>query len=207
MASAALAAAYGGQRERAHDLLAEARRHVEHRPCGSNHAFVTYVEGELVAGEDPAAAIASYVAAIEEARSVGANFVVGVAAVALASAQARVGDAVAAAAAYRHLLDYWYATGRGPQLWTTARNAATLLLAEGHTREAALLLLRAEATPEAATVNPEISRHSGRAFVPVSEVVGQAELEALRSEAARMDAAEIVDAARAVLADIERARG
>ena len=188
LASAALAAGYGGDRAHATALLAEARQRESTSPIGSNHAFITYVEGELVAVDDPAAAIASYVAAVEEARSVGANFVAGVAGVALASARARTGDPATAAAAYSDLLDYWRTTGHGPQLWTTARNAATLLLAEGHPREAALLLLRADATPQAAAVDPDIARHSGRSFVPVSTVVGADELESLRYEAAAMSA-------------------
>ncbi len=199
LASAALAAAYGGDRAQAAALLAEAREHESTSPNGSNHAFLTYVEGELVAVDDPAAAIASYVAAVEEARSVGANFVAGVAGVALASARARTGDPATAAAAYGDLLDYWRTTGHGPQLWTTARNAATLLLAEGHPREAALLLLRADATPQAAAVDPDIARHSGRSFVPVSTVVGADELETLRAEADALSASEVVDAARAAL--------
>ena len=140
-------------------------------PVSSNHAFITYVEGELLAVDDPSTALSSYVAAVEEANRVGASFVAGVASVALASARARTGDPAAAAAAYRGLLDYWRTTGHGPQLWTTARNAAALLVAQGHTREAALLLARADATPQATAVGPDIARHSGRSFVPVSSLV------------------------------------
>lgn len=199
LASAALAAAYGGDRTHATALLAEARQQEATTPNGSNHAFITYVEGELVAVDDPATAIASYVAAVEEARSVGANFVAGVAGVALAAARARTGAPATAAAAYRDLLNYWRTTGHGPQLWTTARNAATLLHAEGHPREAALLLLRADATPQAAAADAEIARHSSRGFVPVSSVIGVEELESLRAEAAALSAGEIVEAAREAL--------
>ena len=126
----------------------------------------------------------------------------GVASVALASARARTGDVAAAATAYRHLLDYWRTTGHGPQLWTTARNAATLLIAEGHPREAALLLLQADATPEAAAVDADIARHSGRSFVPIASVVGGDGLESLRSEVAALSTGEVVDAARAALEEI-----
>ena len=56
----------------------------------------------------------------------GATFVAGVAGVALASVRAKTGDRATAAAAYRDLLDHWRTTGHGPQLWTTARNAAAL---------------------------------------------------------------------------------
>jgi tetratricopeptide (TPR) repeat protein len=202
LASAALAAAYGGDRARAVTVLAEARRHVELRPIGSNHAFVTYVEGELAAADSPEVALVRYTAAVEEARSVGATFVAGVAGVALATLQARIGDPATAAAAYGRLLDAWRASGHGPQLWTTARNAATLLVDHGHSREAALLLLRADATPDAAAVDPEIARHSGRSFVPVETVVDAVELESLRAEVAAMSTKDVIELARAALSRI-----
>ncbi len=199
LASAALAAGYGGDPARARALLDDARRQEATTPNSSNHAFITYVEGELLAVNEPAAAAPAYVAAIEEARSVGANFVAGVAGVGLASAQARTGNLAASAEGFAQLLDFWRSTGHGPQLWTTARNAAALLLAQGHTREAAQLLIRADATPQATTVDPDIARHSGRSFVAVSSVVGAEELEALRAQVPEMSTREIIDAARAAL--------
>jgi predicted ATPase/DNA-binding SARP family transcriptional activator len=202
LASAALAVGYGGDRVHATGLLAEARQLESTSPSASNHAFITYVAGELIAVDDPAAAIACYVAAVEEARSVGASFVAGVAGVALASARARTGDSATAAAAYSDLLEYWRNTGRGPQLWTTARNAAALLIAEGHPREGALLLLHADATPEAASVDPDIARHSGRNFVAVETVVDGAELAALRAELVTMSTKDVIELARAALSRI-----
>ncbi|HEY5845281.1 MAG TPA: BTAD domain-containing putative transcriptional regulator [Microlunatus sp.] len=199
LASAALAAGYDGDRARAVTLLAEARGLESASPNGGNHAFITYVEGELVGVNDTPAAISAYVAAVGEASSVGANFVAGVAGVALASARARTGDPASAAAAYRDLLGYWRTTGHGPQLWTTARNAAALLVAEGFTREGALLLLRADASPEAATVDADIAQHSGRSFLALSHTVDPEALESLRAEAARFSSSEVVDAARSAL--------
>ena len=199
LASAALAAAYDGDRDGARGRLAEARRLEASSPSRSNHAFLTYVEGELVASADPEAAVAAYVAAVEEARSVGATFVAGVADVALASVRARTGDLATAAAAYSRLLDAWRASGHGPQLWTTARNAANLLAGQGHRREAALLLLRAEATPEAAAVDPDIARHSGRSFTPVSSVLAPDEVAELRAEVSTLSTRQVVDQAREVL--------
>lgn len=202
LASAALAAAYGGDPGRALTILAEARRHTTLNPNSSNHAFVVYVDGELAAADDPDAAIRHYTAAVEEARSVGATFVAGVAGVALASVQARIGDPATAAAAYSRLLDAWRRSGHGPQLWTTARNAASLLLDHGHAREAALLLLRADTTPDAAAVDPDIARHSGRSYLPVESVVDADQLSALRAEAATMSAHDVVELARTALAAI-----
>jgi predicted ATPase/DNA-binding SARP family transcriptional activator len=199
LASAALAAAYGGDRARAATLLEAARRQGSTTPVSSNHAFITYVEGELLAVDDPSTAVSSYVAAVEEANRVGASFVAGVASVALASARARTGDPAAAAAAYRGLLDYWRTTGHGPQLWTTARNAAALLVAEGRAREGALLLLSADASPEAAAVDPDIAQHSGRSFLPLSRAVGADALESVRAEGRRLSTSEVIDLARAAL--------
>lgn len=202
LASGALAAAYGGDRARAATILADASRQVELRPSGGNHAFITYVDGELASADNPEVALARYTAAVEEAHSVGATFVAGVAEVAMATLQARIGDVATAAVAYSRLLDAWRTSGHGPQLWTTARNAAALLLAHGHRREAALLLLRADATPDAAAVDPEIARHSGRTFIPVESVVSAEELEGLRAEVATMSTKDVVELARAALSRI-----
>lgn len=199
LASAALAAAYGGDRRRATALLAEVHAPEPLASPSSNHAFVTYVEAELVAVEHPEAAITSYLAAVQEARITGANFVAGVAGVALASAQARTGDRAAAAAAYGRLLDYWRSTGHGPQLWTTARNAAVLLAAQGHAREAALLLLRADDSSKAAAVDADIARHSGRGFLPVTQVLDADSLASLRAETGQLSTGDVVDVARAAL--------
>jgi predicted ATPase/DNA-binding SARP family transcriptional activator len=202
LASAALAAAYGGDRALAAKLLDEARTQESLSPNGGNHAFVTYVEGELAGVDDPDVAFARYTAAVEEARSVGATFVAGVAGVALATLQARIGDPATAATAYGRLLDTWRTSGHGPQLWTTARNAAALLLDQGYVREAALLLLRADATPDAAAVDPEIARHSGRSFVPVETVVDADELEELRAELVTMSTKDVIELACAALSRI-----
>jgi hypothetical protein len=122
--------------------------------------------------------------------------------VALASVRAKTGDRATAAAAYRDLLDHWRTTGHGPQLWTTARNAAALLMAEGHAREAALLLLRADASPESAAVDADIARYSGRSYVAWTDVVGGDAAESLRAEATRLSTRDVIDLARATLGDI-----
>ncbi|HYO41245.1 MAG TPA: BTAD domain-containing putative transcriptional regulator [Nocardioidaceae bacterium] len=199
LASAALAAAYGGDRDQAERLLADAADADALHPCPSSSAFASYVTGELTAVSDPEAAVPAYRTAMAQARSAGASFVEGVASVALASARSRVGEVAPAARAFSSLLDYWLTTGHGPQLWTTARNAASLLLALGHRREAALLVLRAEATPSAAYVDERIARHSGRTHPSVAGVFDDGELAALRREAAALSARQVVDLARRAL--------
>ena len=51
------------------------------------------------------------------------------------------------------LLDYWLSAGDKTQLWTTARNAALLLLEHGHSRPAASLLVAADNAGSAATIS------------------------------------------------------
>ena len=201
-ASAALAAGYGGARSEAERLLGEARAAEARRPCAAHRAFASYVEGELAAVEDPGRAIPLYLSAIEVAKACGANFVEGVATVALASARTRTGDLAAAAEGFRHILDYWHSTGHQTQLWTTARNAAQLLAGEGRGRAAALLLIRADETPAAASVDPEIARHSGRMFATPVDVVAPYELDALRRDSAQMTTREVIELATGELAAV-----
>ena len=149
LASAALAAAYGGDRAGALELVARA---LEARPGVSHGAFSHYAQGEALAAGDPGAAAAAYARAIEAARSAGAGFVEGVARVGLASVEASTGDPDAAARGYRDLLDYWDRTGNATQLWTTIRNVARLLITvprPGGDADAALLLAAAESAPSA----------------------------------------------------------
>jgi predicted ATPase/DNA-binding SARP family transcriptional activator len=202
LASAALAAAYGGDREEARELLDRAHAGIARSRCVSHAAFAAYVEGELRVTDQPEESIPWYLEAVELARRCGATFVEGVGSVGLASAQTRTGDIAGAAEGFGYLLDSWARTGHRTQLWTTARNAAALLSAAGRWRAAGLLLIRADQEPGAAVVNPSIARHSGRAFVPLQDVVPEEHIVELRAEAARLSAGDVLDLAREELADL-----
>jgi predicted ATPase/DNA-binding winged helix-turn-helix (wHTH) protein len=195
LASAALATAYGGDPSAARGLLDRAHAEIVRSGCGSHAAFAAYVEGELRATGLVEASLPFYIEAIEGARRVGANFVYGVAGVALASARTRVGDVSGAAEGFAYLIDNWRRTGQSTQLWTTARNAAGLLTSVGRSQTAALLLICADAAPGAAAVGPAIARYSGRVFTPVSEIVDEARLGELRVEAVRLGAGGVLDRA------------
>ncbi len=211
LGSAALAAAYGGDLTSARDLLDRAHATIAESRCGSQAAFVSYVEGELLATSRVEEAIPFYLDAIEGGRRAGASFVEGVASVALASARTRTGEIAGAADGFAYLIDFWRRTGQATQLWTTARNAAGLLSTVGHARTAALLLLSAEGEPGAAAVGPEIARFSGRAFTPVTDLVAGAELTELRAQAVSLGPAAILDRAASELRELaggsERATG
>lgn len=195
LASAALAAAYGGDPSAARELLDRAHAAIGRSGCGSHAAFAAYVEGELRATRLVEESVPFYMDAIEGARRVEANFVYGVAGVALASARTRIGDVSGAAEGFAYLIDNWRRTGQSTQLWTTARNAAGLLSSVGRSRTAALLLICADAAPGAAAVGPTIARYSGRVFTPVSDIVDEDGLGELRVEAVRLGAGGVLDRA------------
>ncbi len=197
--SAALASAYDGDLATARTLLDRARSIAS---CGSHHAFVAYVEGELRASARAEDSIPFYLDAISQASHVGCTFVEGVARVSLASARSRIGDVAGAAEEYGYLLEAWRRTGQATQLWTTARNAAHLLASAGRTETAALLLMSADAHPGAAAVGPEIARFSGRSFTPMSDLVDGALLEDLRSQFRQLGSADVLDRAVAELREL-----
>jgi len=199
LASAALAAAYGGDPARARELLDQTHGLLTQARCDSQAALAAYVEGELrasVLAEDP---VPFYLEAIAGARRAGATYIEGVASVSLASARTRMGDVAGAADGFVYLIDYWRRTGQATQLWTTARNAASLLSSVDRSRTAALLLLAADSEPGAAAVGPEIAWFSGRAFTAVGEIVEDEELAALSAEAVRLGGDAILDDAVAEL--------
>ena len=140
LGSAALASSYGGEFERARELVAEARRQLPAEPSPSQQAWQLYCENELAQqrGEADEDALRT---AIDLAHEVRAEFIVGVATVTLASRFAARGDRARAAGAYRELIGHWLRSGSWTQLWTTLRNVAELL--EEDSPEVAWLILEA----------------------------------------------------------------
>ena len=168
LATAALAACYGG--DSPDELLAQARAALATRPYPGHSAYLHYIAGEIAARRgNVLEAAAEYGVAITLARGSGARFVEGVAMVGLASAEIAAGRPGAAADGYRELLDRWFRSGSSTQLWTTARNAAKLLLDCGTApATAALLLAAADSAPSAAAV-------TGEAGVELAELRRRAE--------------------------------
>lgn len=191
LASGALALGYAGDTPGAHALLDEADDALRLGPSPSHRAWVQYVAGELIAASDPGTAVGHYTAAVDLARSCGAGFVEGVAAVGLAAARAARGDVRAAAEDYVGLLRYWSGTGNLTQLWTTVRDAAVLLDAHG-SADAAGLLLRAAGSADAA------SALVGMAAQRVREIldrIGADRVAELDARARSMSAADVVEVA------------
>ena len=163
---AAIAAAYGGDLERAHEMVEEAAARVGGPTL---RAYVRYIEGELAnLGGDAETAKTAYYEAIDMARAVGASFLVGVASVGLVTAQAAAGDTADALVGYRELLDRWERTGAWTQQWTTLRNLASLLEHLGDEASATELRTAADRAPEAASL-PGAARASPDSQVSATE--------------------------------------
>ena len=191
LASGALALAYAGDASGADALLADATRALALGPSPSHRAWLLYVGGELTAASDPGAAVGSYTAAVDVARSCGAGFIEGVAAVGLAAARAALGDVRAAAEDYVGLLRYWSAAGNLTQLWTTARDAAALLDAHGASRVAGLLLLAAGSADAASALVGDAAQRAD----DILGRLGPDETAALSTRVRTMTAAEVVEVA------------
>jgi len=200
LAGAALAAGYAGDLPAAEQLLAQARDANARIPSLADRAFIHYVAGEIAA--EPQDAAAEYTTAVELARRCGASFVNGVATVGLASMRNSLGQAGDAATLYTQLLDYWQRTGNETQLWNTARNAGVLLLENGSHRTAALLLIAADATPAASSVEEGTGDQILAALARLPQQLGSTQLAAIQDESRTMSRAELFQAAQDALRDV-----
>jgi predicted ATPase/DNA-binding SARP family transcriptional activator len=189
LASASLAATYGGDPDGALGLVRRALDAVAARPCPTDLAFVRYAEGEALAGSDPVAAETAYTTAIEVARSCGVGFVEGVAMVGLASVWTATGDLASAVRGYLALLDYWNRTGNATQLWTTIRNVARLLRAHDLDADAAILLAAAAGAASASRLTGEDAVRAEQEEASLEERLGAAATAELRARARGLTAA------------------
>lgn len=102
-------------------------------------AYVWYCAGEADLAVDPERARQRFAMALDVAERTAATFVVGTAGASKASLDARTGDPVDAAAAYRRLIVHWRRAGMWSTQWTMLRSIAGLLARLGRHRDAAVL--------------------------------------------------------------------
>jgi predicted ATPase/DNA-binding SARP family transcriptional activator len=118
----------------AEDVLAEVGE-----PPTPAVAYAWYCAGEAVAERDPSLARRRHARAIELAGECGTTTVTGLAGASKASLDARHGNPVEAADAYRWLLEHWRRAGMWSTQWTMLRSVAALLARLGRPVEAATL--------------------------------------------------------------------
>ncbi len=132
-ASLAMARLYGGRPATLPEELMD-----DTGPSG--RAWVVYARGEIEAGHDPEAALASYVEVLSIARTVDSRFVEGVALVSSCALQARVGDVSRALEQFADAIQHWIELADYTHQLTTLRNLAVLFQRAGAAEAAAELL-------------------------------------------------------------------
>jgi predicted ATPase/DNA-binding SARP family transcriptional activator len=188
---AALAAAYGGDIERArrlnHELAAVAA-------FPTLRAFHSYVTGEIdnVAGLGDRAE-KHYARAVELARGSGASLVVGIASVGMLSLRADAGRIDEVLDGYRDLIDHWERQGSWNHQWTTLRNLARLLHSRGDTETAVFLETAADHAPDAPPVSDTSWAWSETQQAPTLD---EDTAQRIRADAAASSRTEVLEVAR-----------
>jgi predicted ATPase/DNA-binding SARP family transcriptional activator len=145
-----LARCYAGRLEEAQAVADEHRALADAIDSVTYRAFADYLAGEIaLAGRDEVAAVRSLDAAVTGAEGSGADFVRGIALTALASALVRRGETREVLRRLPELIELWRRSSTWPQLWTTLRLAAAVLV-EGRRPDVAALALDAADSDAAA---------------------------------------------------------
>ncbi len=151
-ASLALLGCYHGDRPASRRHAEEARRAADVAGAAGYHAFAAYAYGEVCLLDDPPAAVDVLRVAADEAEQAGAGQVVAVARIALLSGLVRLGRYDEALSLAPALLHHLRQMGSWPQLWTTVRVLAELLVDLDRPQPAAMLLAAAHAADSAPTL-------------------------------------------------------
>ena len=106
------------------------------------------------------------------------------------------GDTATAANSYRCLLDYWQTTGNRTMLWTTARNAAQLLLDQDRNHTAAIVLAAADAAHTANTPDTPIAEGLQRLTTILTQRLGASSIETLHHKAQTLGEVAVLDLVR-----------
>lgn len=135
-----LARCYAGHVESALDLALVHTHRAQRSSNPTQLAWSSFALGEASATTDPSASLAALEAALAAAAAVDSHFVAGVALVAIASTQARVGNLDEAMSTYRRTIALWHQRGDWTHQWTTLRNLVGLVHHIGRHEQAAVLL-------------------------------------------------------------------
>ena len=136
---ASAAYAYGGRVEEASRLADQARAAADRCGSPSALALVSWVSGEIAIGTSPGQARHHLQRAIALAESAGSRFVDGLSRVALATLDARHGDATVALGHYEQAIREWQQAGAWTPMWVTIRTLVELLTQAGAYHDAAVL--------------------------------------------------------------------
>ncbi|MDQ3311561.1 MAG: AAA family ATPase [Actinomycetota bacterium] len=142
--SAAVAAGYTNDTERALRLAASASTTAEQCGSPSARAFAHFAMGEILASEQPHAAETHLWQAIALSAVADSRFVAGLAEVALAASRSRQQDIAAALKHCQSAIRRWHRAGAWTPLWVTIRTVIAVLIRAGALEDATMLLAAAQ---------------------------------------------------------------
>ncbi|MCL1593231.1 MAG: adenylate/guanylate cyclase domain-containing protein, partial [Actinomycetia bacterium] len=139
---------YEGDAERAATALTDVVTYAEESGNPTVLAWARYIQGEILAGSDPAAAIEILEEGVEHGLTVDNDFLAGISLVALASTAGRSGDTPVALNGMQRCIRLWRTAGNRPQMWTAMRNLVEILHTIGMNEDAYILHNATEADAE-----------------------------------------------------------
>lgn len=201
-ATLALLAGYRGDLPAAREHATRARTGAEVPGADNTRAFATYATGETLLLTDTAAAVPVLREAAALANRSGAAQVSAVARIALLSALVRLDRHAEALDLATPLLHDELRTGSWPQIWTTIRILAELLVALDRAETAALLLAGTRAAPAApALKGHDLARY--RALdTRIARRLGPGVLEQVTTLARTLPRARVVDIATTTVGEL-----
>ncbi|MPV36216.1 ATP-binding protein [Georgenia subflava] len=203
--SLALIAHYDGDTPAARDLAALALSTAEAAGAVAYRGFARYATAEVVSGEDRSAAVPLFVAAARDAYLVGAQYVGGLANIALLAVLTRSQRRAEALGVVGPLLDRWFRLGAWPQQWTTLRIFAELL-AEDRPESAALLLTAADAASSAPAVTGADARRYAKLGADLRAELGTSVFGRITELGSILPRAQVVDRARVTAGELTNGR-
>ena len=172
----------------------------------SARAFAAFVDGEVLAGVDPAAAERSLREAMGRADEADSTFLGGLARVALAALLGRGRDPVDALEHYAGVIRHWHADGVWTPQWVTLRSLIALL-AELQRYESASLLLGAQrSSPLGAPAYGADASMLRATEHNLRTALGDATFEQLMATGATLNGAAVIDLALEAISSVESER-
>jgi hypothetical protein len=168
----------------------------------SARAFAAFVDGEVLASVDPAAAERSLREAMSGADEVGSTFLVGLARVALAALLGRGHDPILALEHYAGVIRHWHADGVWTPQWVTLRSLIALLADLQAYEPAALLLGAQQSSPLGAPAYGADASMLRATEHTLRTVLGNTEFEQLTRTGATLDGGAVIDLALEAISSV-----
>jgi hypothetical protein len=202
----ALALTYSGRAQEALRLMDDVQARADRLGNPTMRCLAAYTRGEALLDLDPARAVGPLEQASDLARQVDNRMLQGVVDVALASQQARHGDPYAVLETFTGIIDRLSNGGDWAHLWTGLRHLVVVVTRLQQWEAASALL---GAVTESSTAPPPYGEDEATLDAVRQRLEGELSSDAFRmsyERGAAMSAAQALELARSIIADLERNR-